>query len=68
VTAVTLPPRARHQINYQSGTERRSKKETQLMFWNKITGYIVDSIALASAMIIATPFALVISAPFLGAM
>jgi hypothetical protein len=38
------------------------------MFWNKITGYIVDSIALASAMIIATPFALVISAPFLGAM
>ena len=36
------------------------------MYWNKIAAYTVDSIALASAMIIATPFALVISAPFLG--
>ncbi len=37
------------------------------MYWNKIATYAVDSIALASAMIIATPFALVISAPVLGA-
>jgi hypothetical protein len=37
------------------------------MYWNKIATYAVDSIALSSAMIIAIPFALVISAPFLGA-
>ncbi len=36
------------------------------MFWNRIARYTVDSMALASALIIATPFALVISAPFLG--
>lgn len=37
------------------------------MYWNKIASYAIDSIALASALIIATPFALVISVPFLGA-
>lgn len=52
----------------QSGTERRQKKETQLMFTNRIARYAVDFMALASATIIATPFALVISAPFLGAL
>ena len=52
----------------QSDAERRNLKEAQLMFCNKITTYVVDILALASAMIIATPFALVISAPFLGAL
>lgn len=37
------------------------------MYWNKIASYAVDSIALASAVMIAIPFALVISVPFLGA-
>ncbi len=37
------------------------------MYINKIATYAVDSIALASAIIIATPFPLVISVPFFGA-
>ena len=37
------------------------------MYINKIATYAFDFIALASALIIATPFALVISVPFLGA-
>lgn len=36
------------------------------MFWNRIARYAIDFMALASAVIIATPFVLVISAPFLG--
>jgi hypothetical protein len=52
----------------QSDAERRNQKEAQLMLYNKITTYAVDTVALASAIIIATPFVLVISAPFLGAM
>jgi hypothetical protein len=52
----------------QSGTEHRRKKETQLMYWNRIARYAVDFVALASAVIFATPFALVISLPFLGAL
>ncbi len=51
---------------HQSDGGRRKKKEIQLMFWNRIAKYTIDSMALASAVIIATPFALVISAPFLG--
>ena len=47
--------------------EASNKKEAQLMYINKIATYAVDSIALASAIIIATPFALVISVPFFGA-
>ncbi len=36
------------------------------MFNNKITRYAVDAIAIIGAMLLAIPFALVISAPFLG--
>ena len=53
--------------DHSERNEASNKKEAQLMYWNKIATYAVDSIALASAMIIAIPFALVISAPFLGA-
>ncbi len=38
------------------------------MYTTRIARYAVDFLALASATIIATPFALVISAPFLGAL
>ncbi len=50
----------------QSETSHREKVETPLMFNNKITRYAVDSIAIIGAMLLAIPFALVISAPFLG--
>jgi len=36
------------------------------MFENKITRYTVDSMAIIGAILLAIPFALVISAPFLG--
>jgi hypothetical protein len=68
VTAITWPSGERRQMTCQSDAERRNQKEAQLMLYNKITTYAVDTVALASAIIIATPFVLVISAPFLGAM
>lgn len=37
-----------------------------LMRWNKIALYAVDVFVIVSALPIAVPFALVISAPFLG--
>ena len=37
------------------------------MCLNKITIYVVDSLALASAVIIALPFALMIAVPLFGA-
>lgn len=36
------------------------------MRWNKIAIYAIDVLAIVSALPIAVPFALVISAPFLG--
>ena len=65
--AVTLPPAKRPPNLLLERNEASNKKEAQLMYANKIATYAVDSIALASALIIATPFALVISVPFLGA-
>jgi hypothetical protein len=50
----------------QSETSHRGKMETPLMFENKITRYAIDSMAIIGAMLLAIPFALVISAPFLG--
>ena len=53
-------------MHEQSKTNCRGNLEAILMFNNKITYYTIDTIAFISALFLAAPFALVISAPFLG--
>ncbi len=36
------------------------------MHWNKITTHAVDTVAIIAALLIAVPFLLLVSAPFIG--
>ena len=64
--AVTLPSRSKPHIALERNETPRIDG-IALMFWNKFATYTVDLIALASAMIIAVPFALVMAIPLIGA-